>query len=201
MRWKEEEFSRHSKKNPTWERWQASSDSRGRLRWPTAKNLWNLAWRIRNQNATLRAMGEVIIKIVSCWCRTSRYKPVQISIRSPSRHFPLNKTCCSSLKFSNSSSDEKLISRDTALHLRIFLGTRASCSTSGMDISSLSLQYGKRHAAARKQMSNEPKNSTRLNWGGRCCCFLGGGKRENMMVSSKAEPGRTAIKFFPHQRP
>jgi len=44
----------------------------------------------------------------------------------PSINFPLNITRCSSLKFVNSSADEKLISRDTAFDLRIFFGTRAS---------------------------------------------------------------------------
>lgn len=43
----------------------------------------------------------------------------------PSINFPLNITRCSSLKFVNSSADEKLISRDTALDFSIFFGTRA----------------------------------------------------------------------------
>ena len=43
----------------------------------------------------------------------------------PSISFPLNITRCSSLKFVNSSVDEKLISRDTAFDFNIFFGTRA----------------------------------------------------------------------------
>lgn len=67
-----------------------------------------------------------------------------------SKHRPLNRTFCSILNFSIGSIDEKLISLnngfktldlntglwlahlDTALHLSIFLGTLASCSSSGM---------------------------------------------------------------------
>ena len=40
-------------------------------------------------------------------------------------------TFCSNLNFSMGSMEEKLISLDTALHFNIFLGTRASCSSSG----------------------------------------------------------------------
>ena len=71
-----------------------------------------------------------------------------------SRHRPLKSTFCSILNFSIGSIDEKLISLkawvyqwlhqsahsvhlDTALHFRIFFGTRASCSSSGMLRSSL----------------------------------------------------------------
>ena len=70
-----------------------------------------------------------------------------------SKHRPLNRTFCSILNFSIGSIDEKLISLnnafkhlnpglwfahlDTALHLRIFFGTLASCSSSGMLRSSL----------------------------------------------------------------
>ena len=73
-----------------------------------------------------------------------------------SKHRPLKRTFCSILNFSIGSIDEKLISLnkrvryilitclynlkahlDTALHLRIFLGTLASCSSSGMLRSSL----------------------------------------------------------------
>lgn len=43
----------------------------------------------------------------------------------PSRHCPLKKTFCSSLNFSNFSEEEKFSSLETALHFRIFLGTRA----------------------------------------------------------------------------
>lgn len=43
----------------------------------------------------------------------------------PSKHFPLNKTFCSSLNLSIASLDEKLISRDTARLFNIFFGTRA----------------------------------------------------------------------------
>ena len=43
----------------------------------------------------------------------------------PSIGLPLNWTLCSSLKLASCSREEKLISRDTALHFRIFLGTRA----------------------------------------------------------------------------
>ena len=43
----------------------------------------------------------------------------------PSRHCPLKKTFCSNLNFSNFSEEEKFSSLDTALHLRIFFGTRA----------------------------------------------------------------------------
>jgi len=41
-------------------------------------------------------------------------------------HRPLNRTLCSSRKFSSCSLDEKFISRETARHLSIFLGTRAT---------------------------------------------------------------------------
>ena len=47
---------------------------------------------------------------------------------------PLKWTFCSSLRLVSSSWEEKLISRETALHLRIFLGTLASCSPSGKDL-------------------------------------------------------------------
>ena len=43
----------------------------------------------------------------------------------PSKHFPLNKTFCSNRNFSMDSFDEKLISLETALHFKIFFGTRA----------------------------------------------------------------------------
>ena len=43
----------------------------------------------------------------------------------PSIGLPLNWTLCSSLKLASCSREEKLISLDTALHFRIFLGTRA----------------------------------------------------------------------------
>ena len=39
---------------------------------------------------------------------------------------PLNRTLCSSRKFSSCSLDEKFISRETARHLSIFFGTRAT---------------------------------------------------------------------------
>ena len=70
-----------------------------------------------------------------------------------SKHLPLNRTFCSILNFSIGSIEEKLISLnngfkhfniclwfahlDTALHLRIFFGTLASCSSSGILRSSL----------------------------------------------------------------
>lgn len=44
----------------------------------------------------------------------------------PSRHLSLNKTRCSKRNLFICSSEEKLISRDTARHRRIFLGTRAN---------------------------------------------------------------------------
>ena len=47
------------------------------------------------------------------------------SIILPSRHFPLNKTLCSNRNLSMASLDEKLISRETALHFKIFFGTLA----------------------------------------------------------------------------
>lgn len=43
----------------------------------------------------------------------------------PSRHWPLKKTFCSSRNFSSFSEEEKFSSLDTALHFRIFFGTRA----------------------------------------------------------------------------
>ena len=77
-----------------------------------------------------------------------------------SKHRPLKRTFCSILNFSIGSIDEKLISLnkrvryilitclynlkahlDTALHLRIFLGTLASCSSSGMLRSSLPCKH------------------------------------------------------------
>ena len=49
----------------------------------------------------------------------------------PSIGLPLNWTLCSSLKLASCSREEKLISRDTALHFRIFLGTRAEGEREG----------------------------------------------------------------------
>lgn len=46
----------------------------------------------------------------------------------------LNNTFCCSRSFSMGSTDEKLISLDTALHFKIFFGTLASCSLSGNDL-------------------------------------------------------------------
>ena len=43
----------------------------------------------------------------------------------PSKHFPLNRTFCSSLNFVISCSEEKFSSLDTALHFKIFFGTLA----------------------------------------------------------------------------
>ena len=43
----------------------------------------------------------------------------------PSKHLSLNNTLCSNRNFSINSLEEKLISRDTALHFNIFLVTRA----------------------------------------------------------------------------
>ena len=43
----------------------------------------------------------------------------------PSKHFPLKRIFCSSLNFSICSIEEKFISREIALHFRIFLGTLA----------------------------------------------------------------------------
>lgn len=71
---------------------------------------------------------------------------VELGITKPnsknhsSRHCPLKKTFCSRRNFSICSAEEKFSSRDTALHLRIFLGTRASCSTPGTDRSSVPCQ-------------------------------------------------------------
>ena len=48
------------------------------------------------------------------------------TVTLPSKHFPLNKTLCSNLNCFISSFDEKLISRDTALHFKIFFGTLAA---------------------------------------------------------------------------
>lgn len=53
---------------------------------------------------------------------------------SPSISFPLKWTLCSKRKLSMTSWDEKLISLDTDLHLRIFFGTLASCSRVGDDL-------------------------------------------------------------------
>ena len=52
----------------------------------------------------------------------------------PSMIVPLKRTRCSKRNCCISSCDEKLISRETARHLRIRFGTRASCSTSGSDL-------------------------------------------------------------------
>lgn len=46
----------------------------------------------------------------------------------------LNNTFCSNLNFSIGSTEEKFISLEIARHFKIFLGTLASCSTSGMDL-------------------------------------------------------------------
>lgn len=68
---------------------------------------------------------------------------VELGITKPnsknhsSKHCPLKKTFCSSLNFSNFSEEEKFSSLDTALHFRIFFGTRASCSTPGTERSSV----------------------------------------------------------------
>jgi hypothetical protein len=47
---------------------------------------------------------------------------------------PLKYTRCSKRNCCISSCDEKFISRDTARHLSIRFGTRASCSTPGDDL-------------------------------------------------------------------
>ena len=54
---------------------------------------------------------------------------IKALIHSPSKHFPLNNTFCSSLNFVISSLDVKLSSRDTALDFNIFFGTRAVIKT------------------------------------------------------------------------
>ncbi len=52
----------------------------------------------------------------------------------PSMIVPLKNTRCSKRNCCISSCDEKLISRETARHLSIRFGTRASCSTPGVDL-------------------------------------------------------------------
>ena len=44
---------------------------------------------------------------------------------SPSKTLPMKYTLCSSRRLVSSSAEEKLTSRDTTLHFRSFLGTRA----------------------------------------------------------------------------
>jgi len=66
-----------------------------------------------------------------------------------SMHRPLNKTFCSIRNFSIGSTEEKLISLDTARHRRTLLGTLASCSTSGKDRSSLASQSDSPLSASR----------------------------------------------------
>ena len=59
-------------------------------------------------------------------CKRGRPSYVKSSIAYlPSKHFPLNRTFCSNRNFSIDSFDEKLISLETALHFKIFFGTRA----------------------------------------------------------------------------
>lgn len=57
----------------------------------------------------------------------NRNNGLKIKVRrcQPSRHWPLKRTFCSKRNFSSFSDEEKLSSLDTALHFRIFLGTRA----------------------------------------------------------------------------
>jgi len=54
---------------------------------------------------------------------------------------PLNRTLCSSRKFSSCSFDEKFSSRDTARHLSIFFGTRATQYRRHQMITANSLAY------------------------------------------------------------
>lgn len=55
----------------------------------------------------------------------------------------LNNTFCCNLSFSMGSTDEKLISLDTALHFNIFFGTLASCSLSGNELNVLIIHKSK----------------------------------------------------------
>ena len=52
----------------------------------------------------------------------------------PSMTVPRKKTRCSKRNCCISSWDEKLISRETARHFKMRFGTRASCSTPGVDL-------------------------------------------------------------------
>ena len=49
----------------------------------------------------------------------------------------LNNIFCSKRNFFICSTDEKFISLETARHFKIFFGTLASCSTSGIDLKSI----------------------------------------------------------------
>ena len=60
---------------------------------------------------------------------TNQLLVIKSLIHSPSKHFPLNNTFCSSRNFVISSLDVKLSSRDTALDFNIFFGTRAVIKT------------------------------------------------------------------------
>ena len=66
-----------------------------------------------------------ILHHVPLYYGTKELLVIEALIRSPSKHFPLNNTFCSSRNFVISSLDVKFSSRDTALDFNIFFGTRA----------------------------------------------------------------------------
>lgn len=90
--------------------------------------LWQLkGFHVQNQ---VRVIFNIftLSKFVLTFIIAISYNNTIIKIKKseqPSRHCPLKKTFCSSLNFSSFSADEKFSSLETALHFRIFLGTRA----------------------------------------------------------------------------
>jgi hypothetical protein len=69
------------------------------------------------------------------WCSALTFiTKSQFIIYKYKLYTTLNNIFCSSLNFSIGSTEEKLISLDTARHFSTFLGTLASCSTSGTDL-------------------------------------------------------------------
>ena len=80
--------------------------------------------------------------------------------------FPLKRTRCSSRNFSMASWDVKLSSRATALHLRTLFGTRASCSTSGLEMSVLDSQRSFPDSDSRRfiQFLKKDKESQSQQW-------------------------------------
>lgn len=117
----------------------------------TATCLWSWGWRSQTQRTTLwekrkeerslvcRQPTIISDAKITCRCSNSARLDKSGTLRAkraqswsvweedslPSRHWPLNKTFCSRRNFSSFSDEEKFSSRETALHFKIFLGTRA----------------------------------------------------------------------------
>ena len=108
-----------------WAHWRASSDSRARPQSNSAR-CWS-SWESQNQSRNSIPPDSGLWKEPTEREGWNTIKKERIILD----------TFCSNRNFSIGSMDEKLISLDTARHLSIFFGTRASCSSSGILRSSL----------------------------------------------------------------